>query len=189
MNSTLDSGVLPSWSPYGAVAGSALIAAALLLAAGALSVGLLLVFTVFAAAVVTYTWSRRVEGARRAKDRLLTLLIVAAFGLALIPLLSLIFEVAKRGIPGLSLEFITEDARGHIGGRIGRCLVSAIRLHGSGHRPFALGRRGDFHLANAHQAPPTVGRDHGRGEHERVRAEFFPDRAQRVSDGGAAKTL
>jgi phosphate transport system permease protein len=116
MNATLDTGVLPNWSPYGAVAGSALLSAALLLAANAFSVALLLVLTVFVAAIVTYTWSRRVEGSRRAKDRLVTLIIVAAFGLALIPLLSLVFEVTKRGIPGLSLEFLTESARGHIGG-------------------------------------------------------------------------
>ena len=116
MNTALDTGVLPSWSSYGAVAASALLAATLLLAAGAFSIALLLILTVFVAAIVTYTWSRRVEGPRRAKDRLVTLVIVAAFGLALIPLLSLVFEVAKRGIPGLSLEFLTEDARGQIGG-------------------------------------------------------------------------
>lgn len=116
MNPTLESGVLPDWSPYGVVAGSAVLAAALLLVAGAFSVALLLVFTVLVAMVVTYSWSRRVEGPRRAKDRLITLTIVAAFGLALIPLLSLIFEVAKRGIPGLSIEFLTESARGQIGG-------------------------------------------------------------------------
>ncbi|MFP5388231.1 MAG: phosphate ABC transporter permease PstA [Thermoleophilia bacterium] len=116
MTPTLETGVLPDWSPYGVVAGSAALATALLLAAGAFSVALLLVFTVLVAMVVTYGWSRRVEGPRRAKDRLITLAIVAAFGLALIPLLSLIFEVAKRAIPGLSLEFLTEDARGQIGG-------------------------------------------------------------------------
>jgi phosphate transport system permease protein len=116
VNTTLDTGVLPDWSSYGVVAGSAALAGVLLLAAGAFSVALLLVATVFVAAIVTYTWSRRIEGPRRAKDRLVTLTIVAAFGLALIPLLSLVFEVAKRGIPGLSLEFLTESARGHIGG-------------------------------------------------------------------------
>jgi phosphate transport system permease protein len=116
VNATLDSGVLPGWFSYGAVAVSAVLAALLLLTTGAFSVALLLVVTVFVAAIVTYAWSRRVEGPRRAKDRLLTLVIVAAFGLALVPLLSLIFEVAKRGIPGLSLEFLTEDARGQIGG-------------------------------------------------------------------------
>lgn len=113
---TFDERVLPDWMPYGAVAASAGLAALLLLAAGSFSVALLLVFTVALGCIVTYAWSRAVEGPRRAKDRLLTLVIVSAFALALIPLLSLIFEVAKRGIPGLSIEFLTSDARGKIGG-------------------------------------------------------------------------
>lgn len=132
MNATaLDTGVLPNWSPYAAVGGSALLAAILLLLVGSFSVALLLVFTVLIAAVVTYAGSRRVEGPRRAKDRLVTLVIVAAFGLALIPLLSLIFEVAKRGIPGLSIEFLTEDARGHIdGGGAAHALVGTLVITG-----------------------------------------------------------
>jgi len=112
----LDGRALPDWAPYGAFAGSAALAALLLLAAGSFSVALLLVVSALVACVLTYSWSRAVEGPRRAKDRLVTLVIVCAFALALIPLLSLIFEVAKRGIPGLSLEFITSDARGKIGG-------------------------------------------------------------------------
>ncbi|MGE5282157.1 MAG: phosphate ABC transporter permease PstA [Chloroflexota bacterium] len=112
----LDGRVLPDWAPYGAAGASALLAAALLLAAGSFSVALLLVATAALACIVTYSWSRAVEGPRRAKDRLLTLVIVSAFALALIPLLSLIFEVVKRGVPGLSLEFLTSDARGQIGG-------------------------------------------------------------------------
>jgi phosphate transport system permease protein len=128
---TLDTGVLPNWSPYAAVGSSALLAAIVLLAAGSFSVALLLVLTVFIAANVTYAWSRRVEGPRRAKDRLVTLIIVSAFGLALIPLLSLIFEVAKRGIPGLSLEFLTEDARGKIdGGGAAHALVGTLVITG-----------------------------------------------------------
>ena len=51
----------------------------------------------------------------RAKDRLMTVLIAGAFALAMIPLISLIYEVTKRGIPGLSLEFFTSDARGVVG--------------------------------------------------------------------------
>ena len=113
---TLDARVLPNWAPYGAAAASAALAALLLLAAGSFSAALLLVVTAAIACLGTYVWSRAVEGPRRAKDRLITLLIVSAFALALIPLLSLIFEVAKRGIPGLSLEFLTSDARGKIGG-------------------------------------------------------------------------
>ena len=53
---------------------------------------------------------------RRVTNIAMTVLIAGAFALAMIPLFSLIFEVAKRGIPGLSLEFFTEDARGVVGG-------------------------------------------------------------------------
>jgi phosphate transport system permease protein len=53
---------------------------------------------------------------RRATNIVMTGLIAGAFALAMIPLFSLIFEVAKRGIPGLSVEFFTEDARGVVGG-------------------------------------------------------------------------
>jgi phosphate transport system permease protein len=52
---------------------------------------------------------------RRATNRLMTVLIAGAFVLAMIPLISLVYEVAKRGIPGLSLEFFTADARGVVG--------------------------------------------------------------------------
>jgi len=53
---------------------------------------------------------------RRGVNTMMTVLIAGAFVLAMIPLFSLVFEVAKRGIPGLSLEFFTEDARGVVGG-------------------------------------------------------------------------
>jgi phosphate transport system permease protein len=53
---------------------------------------------------------------RRTVNRVMVALIAAAFVLAMIPLFSLVFEVAKRGIPGLSAEFFTEDARGVVGG-------------------------------------------------------------------------
>src|SRR5665811_1922183 len=53
---------------------------------------------------------------RRAVNRAMTVVIAGAFALAMLPLLSLLFEVAKRGIPGLSVEFFTESARGAIGG-------------------------------------------------------------------------
>jgi len=128
---TLDARVLPDWAPYGAAAASAALAALLLLAAGSFSVALLLVATAVIACLGTYAWSRAVEGPRRAKDRLATLLIVSAFALALIPLLSLVFEVAKRGIPGLSLEFLTSDARGKIGGGgAAHALVGTVAITG-----------------------------------------------------------
>jgi phosphate transport system permease protein len=53
---------------------------------------------------------------RRTVNQVMVGLIAAAFLLAMIPLFSLVFEVAKRGIPGLSAEFFTADARGVVGG-------------------------------------------------------------------------
>jgi phosphate transport system permease protein len=112
----LRTGALPDRAPYGVVGASAVCVAAVLLVAGAFNVALLLALTVVVAGVALYLWSRSVEGSRRATDRVMTLAIVSAFGLALAPLLSLLFEVAKRGLPGLSLEFLTESARGVVGG-------------------------------------------------------------------------
>jgi phosphate transport system permease protein len=109
-------GVLPEWAPYVTFAAAAVLATAVLLATGAFTIALMLVFAVPVACLAIYAWSRAVEGPRRAKDRVVTLVIASAFGLAMIPLLSLIFEVAKRGIPGLSVEFFTESARGVVGG-------------------------------------------------------------------------
>jgi phosphate transport system permease protein len=114
--SSAGGGALPGWATYAVLAGAAALSTAALLAAAAFTVALTLVFTVLVACVAIYAWSRAVESSRRAKDRVMTMTIAAAFGLAMIPLFSLIFEVAKRGIPGLSVEFFTSDARGVVGG-------------------------------------------------------------------------
>jgi len=69
---------------------------------------------------------------RRAVNVTMTVLIAAAFVLALIPLISLVFEVAKRGIPGLSLAFFTEDARGVVGegGGAAHAIVGTLVITG-----------------------------------------------------------
>jgi phosphate transport system permease protein len=125
-------GILPSWAPYTVFAGAAIVAAAVLLATGAFTVALMLVFAVPLAAIGVYSWSRAVEGPRRAKDRAVTLLIASAFALAMLPLISLLYEVGKRGIPGLSLEFFTEDARGVInGGGAAQAVVGTLVITGT----------------------------------------------------------
>jgi phosphate transport system permease protein len=55
-------------------------------------------------------------GRRRLANTVMMALIAGAFVVAMIPLFSLVFEIVKRGAPGLSAEFFTEDARGAIGG-------------------------------------------------------------------------
>jgi len=54
--------------------------------------------------------------ARRLRDRAATAAIGAAFALAMLPLASLLYEVARRGLPGLGAEFFTASARGVVGG-------------------------------------------------------------------------
>ena len=69
---------------------------------------------------------------RHAKNRLMTGLIAAAFMLAMVPLISLVYEVTKRGIPGLSLAFFTEDARGVVGegGGAAHAIVGTLVITG-----------------------------------------------------------
>jgi phosphate transport system permease protein len=109
-------GTLPDWAPYGAFAGALVFCAAVLAALGWFTIALMLVFGCLVAIVAIYAWSRPVEGRRRAKDRAITMAIVAAFGIAMAPLISLLYEVVKRGAAGISWEFFTSDARGAITG-------------------------------------------------------------------------
>jgi phosphate transport system permease protein len=109
-------GVLPGWAPYGVVAGSLVFVGAILAALGIFTIALTLVFGALVSVVAVYAWSRTVEGSRRAKDRAMTMAIAAAFMVAMAPLISLLYEVIKRGVPGLSSEFFFEDARGKING-------------------------------------------------------------------------
>ena len=112
---TIATGTLPSWFLRGVVAGSALIALAILLATGGLTIVLLFIVTAVIALPTAYIWSRLAEGRRMATDRLVTLAIVAGFFVAVGPLVSLLYEVVKRGTARFDGSFFTESARGVIG--------------------------------------------------------------------------
>jgi phosphate transport system permease protein len=112
---TVSSGTLPPWFLHAVVGGSALVAAAILLATGGFTIVLLFVITAVLALPTAYIWSRTVESPRQATDRLVTLGIVTGFGIAVAPLISLLYEVIKRGLPRFDGSFFTESARGVIG--------------------------------------------------------------------------
>jgi phosphate transport system permease protein len=109
-------GTLPPWFLYGVVGASALISLAILLATGGFTIVLLFILTFVLALPTAYGWSRYAEGRRAATDRLVTLGIVAGFGTAVAPLISLLYEVVKRGAARFDADFFTESARGVIGG-------------------------------------------------------------------------
>ncbi len=60
-------------------------------------------------------WSWRLEGSRKAVDRLVTLALWSAFALAMLPLAALLFEVVSKGAGSLTAEFFTASMRNVLG--------------------------------------------------------------------------
>ena len=60
-------------------------------------------------------WSRAVENARAAKDRLVTSLVWLALAVALIPLVSLLWKVISKGAPAIDARFLTWSMRNVVG--------------------------------------------------------------------------
>ncbi|WP_229051998.1 phosphate ABC transporter permease PstA [Aeromicrobium sp. Leaf350] len=128
LKSELQEHQLPLWVPKAIVAGAAVVGV-LLAVSGAVSI---------AQAVLigwALTWalpiaSRVVEGGRKASDRTVTLLVSSAFGLALIPLGSILWLVISRGGPQLSAEFFTYSMRNVVGegGGIYHALVGTLLI-------------------------------------------------------------
>jgi phosphate transport system permease protein len=107
-------GRLPRWAPWAVFAG-ALAAVAVLDRLSGLNVALYVLYTVALGTITLYVLSRAIEGPRKATDRLVTSLVVSAFGLAMVPLVSLVYEVVSRGIGRLDGEFLNSSLVGIIG--------------------------------------------------------------------------
>jgi phosphate transport system permease protein len=107
-------GQLPNWAVPGGLAASAAVVG-LLLALVGFNIGLFIVGTVVIFAVGLYVASRRVEGRRKATDRLVTVIVSSAFGLAVIPLVSVIYTVLSYGFARLDAEFFSSSMRGVVG--------------------------------------------------------------------------
>ncbi len=60
-------------------------------------------------------WSWRLEGSRKAADRLATVAVWSAFSLAMLPLVSLLWEVVSKGAGSLTAEFFTASMRNVLG--------------------------------------------------------------------------
>ena len=106
--------MLPTWAPalVGAVAAAAAGITVLTLGWG-LPAWVLLTTLLYLVALPL--WSARVEKGRAAKDRFVTALVWVAFGIALVPLASLVWKVLSEGIPVLSAEFFTYSMRNVVG--------------------------------------------------------------------------
>jgi phosphate transport system permease protein len=111
----LTSGRLPRFVLPTVLAGSALVAfaASVLLAGGNLALAVIGTYALFL--VVMEVAARVVEGPRQASDRRARHLIVGAFSLALIPLLSVSWETLSKGIGRVDGEFFSRSMRNVVG--------------------------------------------------------------------------
>lgn len=105
---------LPRWSPVlvAALAGASAGLLALIMGWGPVAWG---VVAVLLFVVALPLWSRAVEGPRAAKDRLVTALVWVSFSLAIIPLVSLVWEVLSNGLGVIDAEFLTYSMRNIVG--------------------------------------------------------------------------
>lgn len=106
---------LPRTVPWAVLAGSLLLAAAILaLGNGPSIAGVAFIGAIIhTVAITVISW--QVEGVRWAKDRLATTLVTLAFVLAMVPLVSLIWTVVAGGVQAMSWEFLTTDMVGIFG--------------------------------------------------------------------------
>lgn len=89
------------------------------LAAGAITEGFNLVGAIFVAAILYVALivlvSRLVEGRRKASDRLATGLVMTAFVVALLPLISLLWTTLQNGLPRFDDTFFSNSMRNIVG--------------------------------------------------------------------------
>jgi len=99
---------LPRFAPVGIfLAGIAL--GAVLSALTGFSIATAVVYGVVLGTLAVYVASRSVEGRRKATDRLVTSLVTTAFGIAMVPLVSLVYTVLDKGLPRLDSAFFTNS--------------------------------------------------------------------------------
>ncbi|MDW4571493.1 phosphate ABC transporter permease PstA [Microbacterium sp. M3] len=116
----LTSGRLPKWAPWGILAVSAAVSAAVFaiptLGSGESFnlAGWAVVGAVLYLVLITLI-SALVEGRRKAVDRLVTGVVTIAFGVAMVPLVSVAVTVIVNGVAGLSAEFFNSSMRNVVG--------------------------------------------------------------------------
>ncbi|GAB3478692.1 phosphate ABC transporter permease PstA [Nocardiopsis coralliicola] len=106
------SGSLPRFAPLGVLVASALVASGVLAALGVFSVPAAVALTPVLYLVAIGALSTAVENRRKAKDRIVTGVVYVCFGLAMLPLLSLLSTVLVEGLQRLDGYFLTVSMNG-----------------------------------------------------------------------------
>lgn len=122
---------LPRSTNRAFAAGGVVLALALWKAAG-LSLAGAIVLAWLITVVALAVSSRIVEGGRKSTDRTATALVYSAFGLALLPLVGLLFTVISKGAPAIDAQFLTYSMRSVVGegGGIYHALMGTLIITG-----------------------------------------------------------
>ncbi|HET9656290.1 MAG TPA: phosphate ABC transporter permease PstA [Kineosporiaceae bacterium] len=102
---------LPRWTPAAAAVGAIAVTAGLFALTPMQGAAQFALLSVLLFVLLQSAASFAVEGRRRAVDRFFTTLVYGAFGLALLPLLSVAYTVVSRGAGVVSAEFLTHSLR------------------------------------------------------------------------------
>jgi len=113
--SPLQARMLPRWTPWAAAAASLGLAGLGFLASGGANVAGVVAVALLIFLAGMHLASTLVEGRRKAVDRLASHLVVLAFGLALLPLISLGIDTLSRGLARFDATFFTYSMRNIVG--------------------------------------------------------------------------
>jgi len=105
---------LPTWAPA-LVMVLAICASGLLAMLAGWGITAFVAFATVLFLVALPLWSLSIEGRRGATDRMMTSLVWTAFGVAVIPLVWLIWTVLDNGLPVINGDFLTFDMRNVVG--------------------------------------------------------------------------
>ncbi|WP_152366111.1 phosphate ABC transporter permease PstA [Microlunatus speluncae] len=108
-------GKLPGWTMPVVLAAALILTGLLFAALGTFGLAQVVICGAILFTVAMVLISGAVEGSRKAKDRLATILVTSAFCLALLPLVSVVFEAVSQGIPRFDLQFFTYSMRSIVG--------------------------------------------------------------------------
>jgi len=119
---SLTTGRLPRWAPWALLLGSWVIMSVVFVIiqaadadGGDFNIAGALFFGTILFDVLIFAVAYLVEGARQARDRLVTSLVSTAFIIALLPLVSLMFTVVVNGLPRFDLQYFSESMRNVVG--------------------------------------------------------------------------
>lgn len=106
---------LAKWAPWAVLGGSLVFSYGLLAILSKDSIASVIALTVAIYAAALTLISYRYEGSRYATDRFATTMVTVAFGLALIPLVSLLWTVIKNGAGVITFDFLNTNMVGVFG--------------------------------------------------------------------------